>query len=175
MRTSADSARVMSLTTQLLRSANGPSITPRPNMLLSSESDSDRGKRKGFKIYSSRTLARWNGDDWTFYKHVMTNAFEESLLDKDGIAKVTLDDSWDDEQKGEYKKKQARITNLFKYRCGETCEASDDEKGTTRRCSLRLCGYMGARQILTWPRRMCIAYKKSYTGLTCVEMAMCVA
>ena len=77
-------------------------------MLLSSESDSDRGKRKGFKIYSSRTLARWNGDDWTFYKHAMINDFEEGLLDHIAIGKETLDDSLDDDEKGEIKRSKQR-------------------------------------------------------------------
>ncbi|CAI5700441.1 unnamed protein product [Peronospora effusa] len=98
-------------------------------MSLSSDSDSDTGKRKCFKIGSSGTPVRWNGDDWTFYKHAMINAFEESLLDQIAIGKETLDDTWNAEQKGEFKKKQAKIKILiYRIAFDETCEASDDER-----------------------------------------------
>ncbi|CAI5717219.1 unnamed protein product [Peronospora farinosa] len=57
-------------------------------MSLSSDSDSDTGKRKGFKI-------------------------GQGLLDQIAIGKETLDDTWNAEQKGEFKKKQAKIKILI--------------------------------------------------------------
>ncbi|GMF53554.1 unnamed protein product, partial [Phytophthora fragariaefolia] len=85
---------------------------------MSSSSDSvdsrkSKSKRKGFKIGSSGTPVRWDGGDWTFYKHAMQNAFEKNLLD--GIAKgdETEDTAWDDVKKGEFKKKQAEIKILI--------------------------------------------------------------
>ncbi|GMF53792.1 unnamed protein product [Phytophthora fragariaefolia] len=85
---------------------------------MSSSSDSgdsrkSKSKRKGFKIGSSGTPIRWDGEDCTFYKHAMQNAFEKNLLD--GIAKgdETEDTAWDDVKKGEFKKKQAEIKILI--------------------------------------------------------------
>ncbi|GMF47884.1 unnamed protein product [Phytophthora fragariaefolia] len=85
---------------------------------MSSSSDSDdsrksKSKRKGFKIGSSGTPVRWDGEDWTFYKHAMQNAFEKNFLD--GIAKFdeTEDTAWDDVKKEEFKKKQAEIKILI--------------------------------------------------------------
>ncbi|OWZ13842.1 hypothetical protein PHMEG_00012772 [Phytophthora megakarya] len=82
---------------------------------MSSSSDSDDGKfkRKSFKIGSSGTPVRWNGEDWTFYKHAMMNAFEKSLLDEIALGKEVKDENWDDEKKGEFKKKQAKIKILI--------------------------------------------------------------
>ncbi|OWZ09602.1 Copia type Polyprotein [Phytophthora megakarya] len=83
---------------------------------MSSSSDSEdsgKSKRKGFKIGSSGTPVRWDGEDWTFYKNAMVNAFEKSLLD--GIADGTEkeDPNWTDEEKGKYKKKQAKVKILI--------------------------------------------------------------
>ncbi|GMF51742.1 unnamed protein product [Phytophthora fragariaefolia] len=83
---------------------------------MSSSSDSDDGgksKRKGFKISSSGTPVRRDGEDWTFYKHAMLNAFEKSLLDGIATVRETEDASLDEEKKGEFKKKQAKIKILI--------------------------------------------------------------
>ena len=82
---------------------------------MSSLSDSDAGKakRKSFKIGSSGTLVRWNGEDWTFYKHAMINAFEENLLDEIALGKEVLDESWNDIKKSDYMRKQAKIQILI--------------------------------------------------------------
>ncbi|KAG6946690.1 hypothetical protein JG687_00016565, partial [Phytophthora cactorum] len=48
---------------------------------MPSPSDSEDGKgkkQKGYKIGSSGTPVNRNGDDGTFYKHAMLNAFEMS-------------------------------------------------------------------------------------------------
>ncbi|KAG2802734.1 hypothetical protein PC116_g18231, partial [Phytophthora cactorum] len=77
---------------------------------MSSLADSDGGgksKHKGFKIGSSGTPVRWDGEDWTFYKHAMLNAVEENLLDDIATGAETKDASWDNEKKGNFKKKQA--------------------------------------------------------------------
>ncbi|KAL0583080.1 hypothetical protein ABG067_006995 [Albugo candida] len=52
------------------------------------------------------TPIHWNGNDWTFYKQAMMNATEESLLDQIAIGGKCQDVSWNDEEKGEFKKKQ---------------------------------------------------------------------
>ncbi|OWZ10168.1 hypothetical protein PHMEG_00017026 [Phytophthora megakarya] len=83
---------------------------------MSSSSESDdgsRNKHKGFKISSSGTSVRWDGEDWTLYKHAVVNAFEQSLLD--GIADDTEkeDPAWPEEKKGKLKKKQAKIKILI--------------------------------------------------------------
>ncbi|GMF35188.1 unnamed protein product [Phytophthora fragariaefolia] len=83
---------------------------------MSSSSDSDDGgksKRKGFKIGSSGTPVRWDGEDWTCYKHAMLNAFEKSLLDGIATGRETEDASWDEEKKGEFNKKQAKFKILI--------------------------------------------------------------
>ncbi|GMF46166.1 unnamed protein product [Phytophthora fragariaefolia] len=83
---------------------------------MSSSSDSDDGgksKRKGFKNGSSGTPVRWDGADWTFYKHARLNAFEKSLLDGIATGRETEDASWDEEKKGDFKKKQAKIKILI--------------------------------------------------------------
>ena len=43
----------------------------------------------------------------------MMNAFEESLLDQIANGEECQDVSWNDEEKGEFKKKQAKITILI--------------------------------------------------------------
>ncbi|KAG3110206.1 hypothetical protein PI124_g14807 [Phytophthora idaei] len=49
-------------------------------MPSSSDSEDGKGKKqKGYKIGSSGTPVNWNGDDGTFYKHAMRNAFEMSF------------------------------------------------------------------------------------------------
>ncbi|KAG3001777.1 hypothetical protein PC121_g19763, partial [Phytophthora cactorum] len=83
---------------------------------MSSLADSDGGgkiKHKGFKIGSSGTPVRWDGEDWTFYKHAMLNAVEENLLDDIATGAETEDASWDNEKKGNFKKKQAKIKILI--------------------------------------------------------------
>ena len=105
--------RVMSSNTHRLRGSTVSSRTSRPNMTISSDPDSETGRRERFRIGSSGTPVRWNGDNWTFYKHAMINAFEESFLDQISIGKETPDDSWDDDEKGESKKKQAKINILI--------------------------------------------------------------
>ncbi|KAG3079981.1 hypothetical protein PI125_g20581, partial [Phytophthora idaei] len=83
---------------------------------MSSLADSDGGgksKRKGFTIGSSGTTVRWDGEDWAFFKHAMLNAFEESLLDDIATGAETKDASWDDDKKGNFKKKLAMIKILI--------------------------------------------------------------
>ena len=71
-------------------------------LLSSSNSDVENFKRKSFRIGSLGTPVRWNGEDWTFYKYAMINAFKKRLLDE-----IALDegkeDAWDDVRKGEFK------------------------------------------------------------------------
>ena len=100
--------RVMSSNTHRLRGSTVSSRTSRPNMTISSDPDSETGRRERFRIGSSGTPVRWNGDDWTFYKHAMINDFEEGLLDHIAIGKETLDDSLDDDEKGEIKRSKQR-------------------------------------------------------------------
>ena len=45
--------------------------------------------------------------------HAVINSFEESLLDQIAIQNETLDDSCDDDEKGEFKKKQTKIKILI--------------------------------------------------------------
>ncbi|KAG6949402.1 hypothetical protein JG688_00014635 [Phytophthora aleatoria] len=50
---------------------------------MPSPSDSEDGKgkkQKGYKTGSSGTPVNWNGDDGTFYKHAMLNAFEMTKI-----------------------------------------------------------------------------------------------
>ena len=77
-----------------------------------SSSDSDENS-KGFKIGSSGTPVRWDGEDWTLYKYAMLNAFEDSLLDDIAKGHVVEDGDWDEEEKGKFKKKQAKIKILI--------------------------------------------------------------
>ncbi|CCI47296.1 unnamed protein product [Albugo candida] len=53
------------------------------------------------------------GDDWTFYKRTMMNAFEESLLVQIAIGEEREDKIWNDDEKGEVKKSKARIKILI--------------------------------------------------------------
>ncbi|KAE9301123.1 hypothetical protein PF008_g22837 [Phytophthora fragariae] len=80
--------------------------------MSSSDSEDDK-KLKNFKIGSSGTPINWNGDDWTFYKHAMLNAFEKSLLDEIATGKATEDATWDQNKKDAFKKKQAKIKILI--------------------------------------------------------------
>ncbi|GMF25211.1 unnamed protein product [Phytophthora fragariaefolia] len=82
------------------------------NKMTSSDSEDDK-KHKGFKIGSSGTPVNWNGDDWTFYKHAMLNAFEKSLLDDIATGAATEDATWDQDEKDAFKKKQAKIKILI--------------------------------------------------------------
>uniref|UniRef100_M4C293 Uncharacterized protein n=1 Tax=Hyaloperonospora arabidopsidis (strain Emoy2) TaxID=559515 RepID=M4C293_HYAAE len=68
---------------------------------MSSSSDSDvrKAKRKSFKIGYSGTPVRWDGEDWTFYKHAMINAFEENLLDKIALFKEVLNEICNERRK----------------------------------------------------------------------------
>ncbi|CAH0481204.1 unnamed protein product [Peronospora belbahrii] len=66
-------------------------------------------KSMGFKIGSLGTPVRWDREDWTFYKYAMLNAFEESLLDDIARSDVVEDKDWDEEEKGNFKKKQVKI------------------------------------------------------------------
>ncbi|KAE8903830.1 hypothetical protein PF005_g11108 [Phytophthora fragariae] len=77
-----------------------------------SDSEDDK-KHKGFKIGSSGTPVNWNGDDWTFYKHAMLNAFEKSLLDEIATGAPTEDATWHQDKKDAFKKKQAKIKILI--------------------------------------------------------------
>ena len=77
-----------------------------------SSSDSDENS-KGFKIGSSGTPVRWDGEDWTLYKYAMLNAFEDSLLDDIAKGHVVEDEDSDKEEKGKFKKKQAKIKILI--------------------------------------------------------------
>ncbi|CAI5721706.1 unnamed protein product [Peronospora destructor] len=77
-----------------------------------SHADSDE-KSKGFTIGSSGTPFRWDGEDWTFYKPAMLNAFKESLLDDIAKGHVVEDEDWDEDEKGKFKKKQAKIKILI--------------------------------------------------------------
>ncbi|KAG2977818.1 hypothetical protein PC129_g16672 [Phytophthora cactorum] len=74
---------------------------------MPSPSDSEDGKgkkQKGYKIGSSGTPVNRNGDDGTFYKHAMLNAFEMSLLDGIATSAETEDSTWDQEKKDKFKK-----------------------------------------------------------------------
>lgn len=52
---------------------------------------------------------RWNRKDWTFYKHEMINAFEESLMNEIALGTVVKDDAWDGVKKGEFNKQKLRF------------------------------------------------------------------
>ncbi|KAJ8544544.1 hypothetical protein ON010_g11724 [Phytophthora cinnamomi] len=52
---------------------------------------------------------RWDSEVWTFYKHAILNAFEKILLNGITTGSETEDASWDDEKKGDFKKKQTKI------------------------------------------------------------------
>ncbi|KAG6610395.1 succinyl-CoA:3-ketoacid coenzyme A transferase [Phytophthora cinnamomi] len=52
---------------------------------------------------------RWDSEVWTFYKHAILNAFEKILLYGITTGSETEDASWDDEKKGDFKKKQTKI------------------------------------------------------------------
>ncbi|POM75690.1 Hypothetical protein PHPALM_7171 [Phytophthora palmivora] len=95
---------------------------------MSSPSYSEDAKNKkleNFKIGPSVTPVNGNGDAWSFYKHVILNAFEMSLLDEIATGKVTEDATWDQDQEDKYKKRQTKITILIQG-------SFVDEAGTTR-------------------------------------------
>ena len=81
-----------------------------------SSSDSEDGKRKRnkeIKLGSQGTPVNWNGEDWTFYKHAMLNAFEQNLLDEIAAGGVVEDASWDQAKKDKFKKRQAEVKILI--------------------------------------------------------------
>ena len=53
----------------------------------------EKAKRKSFKIESSGTPVRWNGEGRTFYKHAMINVFGEKHLIEIALGKEVLDES----------------------------------------------------------------------------------
>ncbi|KAG3001782.1 hypothetical protein PC121_g19768 [Phytophthora cactorum] len=56
----------------------------------------------------------------------MLNAVEENLLDDIATGAETKDASWDNEKKGNFKKKQAKIKILSLHASGEADEPGDD-------------------------------------------------
>ncbi|OWY91348.1 hypothetical protein PHMEG_00040106, partial [Phytophthora megakarya] len=81
-------------------------------MSSSSDSDESKHKKKGFKIGSKGILVRWDGEDWIFYKQSMINAFEKSLLDEIVLGTKTEGDT--EEEKNDFKKKQAKVKILIR-------------------------------------------------------------
>ncbi|KAL0586876.1 hypothetical protein ABG067_003496 [Albugo candida] len=113
---------------QRLRGATRPTQQNIQNLYSSSDSDSDGEERNEFKIGHAGAPIRWGGDDWTFYKHVMMNAFEESLFDQIAIGEKSEDKSWDDDEKEESKKTGQNQNPDSRITFNETCKTSDDEE-----------------------------------------------
>ncbi|KAG2891233.1 hypothetical protein PC114_g17077 [Phytophthora cactorum] len=103
---------------------------------MPSPSDSEDGKgkkQKGYKIGSSGTPVNRNGDDGTFYKHAMLNAFEMSLLDGIATSAETEDSTWDQEKKDKFKKKNPAMVAQKMYRLqGELHRTRLRTKGDVR-------------------------------------------
>lgn len=85
---------------------------------MPSSSDSDDDRREGkknmeFHINSSGNSVQWDGENWPFYKKVMTVAFPRDLLMQISTSKVEEDDQWSQDEKDEHTKKQAKIKMLI--------------------------------------------------------------